>query len=133
MKNGGCTMNYHINESEYRFLDILWDEEPVNSMELVRLCSERLGWKKPTTYTVIRNLSEKGILCNENAIVRTLVSRDQIQKQESNEFLQKKFRGSLPAFIAAFLQDKKLTQEEAEQLQKMIDHAVEGNSERGSR
>lgn len=118
-------MDYHINESEYRFLDILWDEEPINSMELVKCCESKLGWKKPTTYTVIRNLSEKGIVCNENAVVRTLVSRDSIQHQESDEFLRKKFRGSLPAFVAAFLQDKKLTAEEAKEIQRMIDEAVE--------
>lgn len=118
-------MEYHINESEYRFLDILWDTEPIPSMELVKVCLEKLGWKKPTTYTVIRNLSEKGIVCNENAVVRSLVSRDNIQRQESDEFLQKKFKGSLPAFVAAFLQGRKLTQEEAEQIQKMIDDAVE--------
>lgn len=118
-------MEYHINESEYRFLDILWDTEPIPSMELVKVCLEKLGWKKPTTYTVIRNLSEKGIVSNENAVVRSLVSRDNIQRQESDEFLQKKFKGSLPAFVAAFLQGRKLTQEEAEQIQKMIDDAVE--------
>lgn len=118
-------MDYHINESEYRFLDILWDEEPIPSMELVKCCEERLGWKKPTTYTVIRNLGEKGIVRNENAVVRTLVSRDCIQRQESDDFLKKKFRGSLPAFVAAFLQDRKLTAEEAQEIQKMIDEAVE--------
>lgn len=118
-------MEYHINESEYRFLDILWDVEPINSMELVKHCEEKLGWKKPTTYTVIRNLSEKGIVCNENAVVRTLVSRDCIRRQESNDFLNKKFRGSLPAFLAAFLQERKLTPEEAQKIQKMIDDAVE--------
>jgi len=118
-------MDYHINESEYRFLDILWDEEPINSMELVRMCQERLGWKKSTTYTVIRNLSDKQIVHSEDAVVRTLVPRDEIQKRESREFLEKKFRGSLPAFIAAFLQEERLTREEAEDLQKLIDSAVE--------
>ena len=118
-------MEYHINESEYRFMDILWDAEPIGSMELVKLCAEKLGWKKPTTYTVIRKLSEKGIVSNENATVKALVSRNSVQKQESSEFLDKKFKGSLPAFVAAFLQDKKLTKEEAESIQKMIDEAVE--------
>lgn len=118
-------MEYHINESEYRFLDILWDAEPVNSMELVRLCQERLGWKKSTTYTVIRNLSDKQIVRNDAAVVRALVSRDEVQRQESREFLDKKFRGSLPAFIAAFLKEERLTKEEAEDLQKLIDSAVE--------
>lgn len=118
-------MRYHINESEYRLMDILWDVEPVNSMELVGLCRERLGWKKSTTYTVLRNLGEKKILRNENAMVCALVSREKVQIQESREFMEKKFRGSLPAFIAAFLQDKKLTPKEAQELQKLIAQASE--------
>lgn len=118
-------MHYHINESEYRLMDILWDTEPINSMELVGLCRERLGWKKSTTYTILRSLGEKQIVRNENAIVRTLVSRGQIQRQESKEFLEKKFHGSLPAFIAAFLQDEKLTEKEARELQELIHQAAE--------
>ncbi len=101
-------MTYHINESEYRLMEILWEEEPVNSMELVRICASRLDWKKSTTYTVIRKLSQK-----------------QIQKQESNEFLKRKFGGSLPSFITAYLQDKKLTKDEAEKLKKLIQDAAE--------
>lgn len=118
-------MGHHISESEYRFMEILWEKEPVSSMDLVRLCSERLDWKKPTTYTVIRKLSEKQIVCSENTIVRTLVSRGCIQRQESNHFLERKFGGSLPSFITAYLQDKKLTKEEAERLQKLIRDATE--------
>lgn len=118
-------MKYHLNESEYRFMNIVWDVEPINSMELVKVCAEKLGWKKSTTYTVIRKLCEKQIISNENAIVKALVSRDNIQKQETTDFLEKKFQGSLPAFIATFLQDKKLTRKEAEYLQKLIDNAVE--------
>lgn len=122
-------MSYHINESEYRLMDILWDVEPVNSMELVGLCRERLGWKKSTTYTILRSLGEKQIVRNENATVRTLVSRGQIQRQESKEFLEKKFRGSLPAFIAAFLQEEKLTKKEAKELQELINQAAEEGEE----
>ena len=118
-------MEYHINESEYRFMDILWDTEPVNSMELASLCRERLGWKKSTTYTVLRNLGEKQIVRNENAVVRALISREEAQKQESRAFLEKKFRGSLPAFIAAFLREEKLTQKEARELQELINQASE--------
>ena len=118
-------MDYHINESEYRLMDILWDVEPVNSMELVGLCREGLGWKKSTTYTILRSLGEKQIVRNENAIVRTLVSRGQIQRQESREFLEKKFRGSLPAFIAAFTKRKALTAEEIAEIRQMIDSAGE--------
>ncbi len=118
-------MTYHINESEYRLMEILWEEEPVNSMELVRICASRLDWKKSTTYTVIRKLSQKQILSNENAVVRSLVSRNSILKQESNEFLKRKFGGSLPSFITAYLQDKKLTKDEAEKLKKLIQDAAE--------
>ncbi len=118
-------MDYHINESEYRFMDILWDAEPVKSTELVKICNEKLGWKKPTTFTVIRNLSEKEIVKNEQSIVTSLVSREEIQKQESNDFLEKKFKGSLPAFVATFLQDRTLTKKEAEDIQKLINEAME--------
>ena len=118
-------MAYHINESEYRFMEILWEEAPVNSMELVRICAERLDWKKSTTYTVIRKLCQKQAVKNEDAVVCPLVTRDCIQKQESNDFLNKKFGGSLPSFINAYLKDKKLTKDEAEKLKKLIQEAEE--------
>ena len=124
-KRKGEAMEYHINESEYRFMEILWDAEPVSSTELVKLCAGQLNWKKSTTYTVIRNLSDKKIICNDHAIVRTLVSREAVQKQESHNFLKKKFGGSLPSFITAYLRDKKLTKEEAERIQRMIQDAVD--------
>ncbi len=119
------TNEHHISESEYRFMEILWEEEPVSSMALVQLCGERLNWKKSTTYTVIRKLSEKQIVCSENTIVRALVSRDCIQKQESGRFLERIFGGSLPSFITAYLQDRKLTTEEAARLQQLIQDATE--------
>ena len=116
-------MDYHINESEYRLMDILWDEAPINSMKLVALASERLGWKKSTTYTILRGLREKQLVKNEQAVVEVLISRDDVQRQESRAFLEKKFHGSLPAFVAAFLQDRKLTEDEARELQELISHA----------
>lgn len=118
-------MEYHISESEYRFMEILWEKEPVSSMDMVRFCSERLNWKKSTTYTVIRKLSEKKIVNSKNTIVRSLVSKDCMQRQESACFLKRKFGGSLPSFITAYLQDRKLTKEEAERLQKLIRDATE--------
>lgn len=118
-------MKYHINESEYRFMEILWENEPINSMELVRICEKRLEWKKSTTFTVLRKLCQKNIVRNENTVVRALVSQEYIQKQESHDFLDKKFGGSLPSFITAYLQDKKLTKEEAEKIKKMIQEASE--------
>lgn len=118
-------MQYHINESEFRFMEILWEEEPVNSTDLVRICRERLEWQKSTTYTVIRKLCGKQIVSNEASVVRALVSREHIQKQESKEFLDRKFGGSLPSFITAYLQDRRLTKEEAERIRRLIEDASE--------
>ena len=110
-----------IFESEYRFCTILWAHEPIGSTELVRLCKEHLGWSKSTTYTVIKRLSERGVLQCENAVVTSLVSRDEVQAAEIDELVEKKFEGSLPAFIAAFTKHKKLTPAEIDEIRKMID------------
>ena len=110
-----------IFESEYRFCEILWENEPVPSSELVRLCIQRLEWKKSTTYTVIKRLSERGVVKSENAIVTSLVSRDEVQASESKCFVEQKFGGALPAFIAAFLQKQDLSEKEAEEIKRMID------------
>ena len=113
-----------IFDAEYKFLDIIWDREPVNSTLLTKICFEKLGWKRTTTYTVLHKLSDRGILKNENATVTALVKREQIQKHESEILLEKSFDGSLPAFLAAFLKGKKISQKEAEELKKMIEEAV---------
>lgn len=113
-----------IFDAEYRFMCILWERGPINSTELVGLCRDEFGWKKSTTYSVIKRLSERGILKNENAVVTALVERIEIQKYESEQLLQKTFDNSLPCFVAAFLQDKKLTRSEAEQIKKMIEEAA---------
>ncbi|MGN0977004.1 MAG: BlaI/MecI/CopY family transcriptional regulator [Faecousia sp.] len=110
-----------IYESEYRFCLILWQHEPVKSKELVRLCKEQLGWKSTTTYTVIKRLSERGVLKNENTVVTSLVSKDAVQAAELDEFVEKTFEGSLPAFVAAFTKRKDITKEEIDTLQAMID------------
>lgn len=115
-----------IFESEYRFCLILWEHEPVKSKELVRLCQEQLGWKSTTTYTVIRRLSERGVLKNENTVVTSLVSKDQVQAAELEEFVEKTFEGSLPAFVAAFTKHKKITRDEIDAVQAMIDRYREG-------
>lgn len=116
--------NLRIFDAEYRFMCIVWEKEPVNSTELVKLCQSEFGWKKSTTYSVIKRLSERGVLKNENAVVTALIKRIQVQKYESEQILEKTFDNSLPCFVAAFLQDKKLTQVEAEQIKKMIEEAV---------
>lgn len=110
-----------IFESEYRFCEILWEHEPVPSSELVRLCKEKLEWKKSTTYTVIRRLSERGVLKSENAIVTSLVSKEDVQSAESEEVIEKTFSGSLPNFVAAFTRRKKLTQKEIQEIMQIID------------
>lgn len=110
-----------IFESEYRFCLILWENEPVSSRELSELCKERLGWSKTTTYTVIKRLSDRGVVKNENTIVTSLVSKDEAQKAEIDELVEKKFEGSLPAFIAAFAKSKKLSQEDIDEIRRIID------------
>lgn len=110
-----------VFESEYRFCSIVWEHEPVNSTELVKLCKERLGWAKATTYTVIKRLSERGIIKNENATVTSLYSKKEIQSAEVEELIERTFDGSLPDFFAAFVKGRKLSEDEAEKLHRMID------------
>ena len=115
-----------VFESEYRFCLILWEHEPIKSSELVRLCSEQLGWKPTTTYTVIKRLSERGVLKNENTVVTALVTKDEIQAAEIEELVEKKFEGSLPAFIAAFTKHRRLSQRDIDEMQRMIDRYRRG-------
>ncbi|MBD5460274.1 MAG: BlaI/MecI/CopY family transcriptional regulator [Lachnospiraceae bacterium] len=115
-----------VFESEYRFCMILWEHEPIRSRELVNLCKEQLGWKPTTTYTVIKRLSERGILKNEDSIVSSLVTKDEVQAAEIDELVEKKFEGSLPAFIAAFTKHQKITEKEIDEVQRMIDRFREG-------
>ena len=115
-----------IFESEYRFCLILWEHEPLAAAELVRLCREKLGWKRTTTYTVIKRLGERGVLKNEKATVTSLVSKEQAQESRLEELVEDTFEGSIPAFIAAFSRSKKLSTEEIAQLQKLIDNYQEG-------
>ena len=116
-----------VFESEYRFCLILWEHEPVKSSELGELCKEQLGWKPTTTYTVIKRLSDRGVLINENTIVRALVTKEQVQAAEINEMVEKTFEGSLPAFIAAFSKHKKLSEKELDAVQQMIDDYRKGS------
>ena len=118
-----------IFESEYRFCLILWEHEPVKSSELVKLCKEQLGWKPTTTYTVLKRLSERGVLKNENTSVSSLVSKDQVQAAEIDELVEKKFEGSLPSFVAAFTKHRNLSEDELDALQRMIDCMRKGGSQ----
>ena len=115
-----------VFESEYRFCLILWENEPVKSSKLVELCKEQLGWKPTTTYTVIKRLSERGVLKNENTMVTSLVSKEQVQAAELNEMVEKTFEGSLPAFIAAFTKYQKISDAEIDAVQQMIDRNRKG-------
>ncbi|MCC8016913.1 MAG: BlaI/MecI/CopY family transcriptional regulator [Clostridiales bacterium] len=110
-----------VFESEYRFCLILWDNEPIGSSELAKLCKEKLGWSRTTTYTVIKRLSDRGVVINENAIVHSLISKEEVQKAEIDDLVEKKFNGSLPDFIATFTRHQKLTNEEIEQIRKLIE------------
>ena len=114
-----------IFNSEYRFCLILWEHEPINSTQLAKLCKEQLGWSRPTTYTVIRRLSERGVLKNENTIVTSLVTKEQVQQAEMAEMMERTFEGSVPAFIAAFANSKKLTREDLAQLEALIQNYKE--------
>ena len=118
-----------IYESEYRFCLILWEREPVTAAELAKLCRERLGWKRTTTYTVIKRLGERGVLKNESGTVRSLISKEAAQISEIDELLEKKFEGSLPAFVAAFTKRRDLSGEELDEVQRMIDRIRRGDAQ----
>ena len=114
-----------VFESEYRFLKVLWENEPINSTKLCKICLDELGWSKATTYTVIRRLSQRSVIKNENAVVTSLVSKDEVQASEIDELVERTFDGSLPSFIAAFVSGRKLSHQEADQLRKLIDQYEE--------
>lgn len=115
-----------IHESEYRFCLILWEREPVTAVELVKLCQEQLGWKRTTTYTVIKRLGERGVLKNENGTITSLVSKDAAQAREIDELVEEKFQGSLPAFVAAFTRRQDISEKELDEVQRMIDRIRKG-------
>ena len=115
-----------IFEKEYRFCLILWEHEPVSRAELAKLCEEQLGWKATTTYTVVKRLCDRGVLTNDNNRIRSLVSKEEAQSAEIDGFVEEKFEGSLPAFFAAFTKRQKISQEELDELQAMIDRARKG-------
>lgn len=117
-----------IHESEYRFCLILWEHEPVTTVELVKLCQQQLEWKRTTTYTVIKRLSERGVLQNENGVITSLVSKEDAQASEIEELVEKRFGGSLPSFLAAFTRHQKLSEKELDEVQQMIDHIRKGTT-----
>ena len=118
--------HYHLCDSEYRFMQVVWEAAPVSSGQLVELCREKLGWKKSTTYTVLKKLCEKGLLKNESSTVTVLAPREVVDNQAAGDFVDRAFGGSLPGFLAAFIGGKTLTAQEAEELKHLIDEHKEG-------
>ena len=117
-----------IFESEYRFCLILWEHEPIKSGELVALCKQQLGWKNSTTYTVIKRLTQRGVIQNDHTVVTSLVSKDQVQAAEIDQLVEKKLDGPLPAFEAAFTRHQHMTQQEIDQTPAMLDQFRKGNA-----
>ena len=113
-------------ESDYRFMTVIWESEPVASGVLVKLCAEKLGWKKPTTYTTLKKLCEKGFAQNIDTIVTSLIPREQVQAYESERFVERAFEGSLPRFLVSFLSGKTISEQEAAKLKSLIDEHKEG-------
>ena len=112
---------YRLSQSETRFAEMIWQHEPIGSGELVKLCEKEMDWKKSTTYTVLKNLGEKGIFQNQNAVVTSLLKKDEYYAKQSRRFVEDTFGGSLPKFLTAFIGGKKLSDRQAEELKKLID------------
>lgn len=117
-----------IHEGEYRFCLIMWEHAPISAAQLAKLCLEQLGWKRTTTYTVIKRLGERGILKNEDGVVTALVSKEDAQAYEIDELVEKKFEGSLPAFLTAFTKRQTLTDSDLDEMQQMIDRIRNGGT-----
>ncbi len=117
--------NLKLCESDYRFMSVIWENEPIQSGKLVELCKERLGWKKPTTYTTLKKMSEKGFAQNVDTVVTSLIQKEDVQVFASEHFINHTFEGSLPKFLVAFFGGKKISEDEAEELKKLIDQHKE--------
>lgn len=116
--------NIKLGEAEYRLMNIVWEKGPRPAMELAGICLEQYDWKKSTVYTMLKRLGDKGVLTFEEKVVTALIPKEQVDRMESQALLEKAYRGSVPDFFAAFLQDRKLTREEAVRIQKMIEEAM---------
>ena len=116
--------NIKLGEAEYRLMNIVWEKGPLPAMELAGICLEQYDWKNSTVYTMLKRLGDKGVLTFEEKVVTALIPKEQVDRMESQALLEKAYRGSVPDFFAAFLQDRKLTREEAVRIQKMIEEAM---------
>lgn len=116
-------LDYKLGAMETRFAELIWDNEPISSGDLVKLCEKELSWKKSTTYTMLRRLCERGIFRNADSVITSLISRQDFAALQSEKFVEETFDGSLPRFLAAFTRRKKLSQKEIDELQKLIDES----------
>ena len=120
-KRGVNMKDFELGAIQERFADIVWAHEPIASGDLAKICEKELGWKRPTTYTVLRKLCEKGLLQNKDGIVTSLVPREEFYSAKSEQIIEDSYSGSLPAFVASFISRKTISAEEADEIQKMID------------
>jgi BlaI family penicillinase repressor len=116
---------YKLTESEEKFAELIWQNEPIGSGDLVKLCEREMNWKKSTTYTVLKKLCDKGIFRNENAVVSSLITKDEYYSKQSIRFVEDTFAGSLPKFLTAFISGKKLSKHQAEELKRLIEEHKE--------
>lgn len=116
---------YKLGIVETKFAQIIWDNEPIPSGELVKLCANDLEWKKPTTYTTLKKLSEKGIFQNKDGIVTSILSKEEYFSLQGEELVEQAFSGSLPKFLAAFVSRKDLSKKEIQEIQAIIDQKTE--------
>lgn len=112
-------------ESEYRLMNVIWEDNPISSAQLAQICEDRFKWKKPTVYTMLKRMAVKGYLVYENKMVTALLEKEQVNRSEGEVFLDKLYGGSLPNFIAAFLKNQKLSKEDARQIREMIEEAMD--------
>ncbi len=115
------TKDYRLAEGEARFADIIWQKEPVASPELVKICGQKFGWKKSTTYTVLKKLCDRGIFRNDKAVVTSCISKDEFYSYKSRQFVEDTFDGSIPKFLTAFMNGRKLKDKQAEEIKALID------------
>lgn len=118
--------DYKLTDTEAKFAEIIWTNNPIPSGDLVKICENELNWKKSTTYTMLKRLEKKGVFVNENSIVSALISKDDFHSEQSKQFVNETYNGSLPNFLAAFAKNEKLSAEEILSLQKLIDNHKEG-------
>ena len=116
-------IEYKLGEVEMKFADIIWENEPLSSGQLVKLCEDKLQWKKSTTYTILRRVCERGLFKNEEGMVSANVTKQEFLSNKTEQFIEETFQGSLPGFIAAFTSNRKLSDEEVEELKKLIERS----------